>query len=512
MPLGKQFQNTYFTDESGVTHTYTDRRDINAAQEARGQVPYSDRVHATPVHRDSTSSAASLAELAGIHHQGMLFSPYHGTGLRQDPSIPEETRREAIRNAYNLGDAAAYRQNFGRSDRNKMPPTAGEAEKARKLIEDTAHESNFPTHMFQQVRTGASIHNTLSTGVLGDYHSVSNQIRVKPYTETTAYEGPSTTRVIGAEAGAPIMNPNFSKVVNKKEWNSTEGAHADMAKHATFADESGRHYNMSGNWNPREMQNDNPSVDPNHFTELPAGHSANVWEGAGKDTDKYVTKTFKVYSGYNAYNNTDTYRTFHTRHERVGGVVEEVPGEMKFRKTRALDPSTLIHETGHAMDPNIGRPGWKDPIKEGIAEGISDRFFAHGHNYEEALSDPEVRAQDISKGVSSKTGGGYIAGSDRWNSWVGRNDQALHIATRVHTAMGDQNFRQIPNPDHFASVSNQPNQMVLGHLYHTHAHVRAVLDHMGFQKEGQAAAEKYRATLPDATRTPDTQHVQGELF
>jgi hypothetical protein len=511
MPLGNQFRNTYFTDDEGTTHNFSDPRTHvpNMRGVAEGTIaPDSPRFRAPAIHTDASEYGTS------VPHQGMLFSPYTGTGLKEDPLVHPDTRRAEAERAYNLRTPEDVMQNSTRAQ--KPAGSKKNAGVMRDLMVNTVVGSGIPHHILKQINTGMSVHKSLPGRASGDYYYDRKQIRVLNTPTSTFIPARREITMSGGEAGAPIMNPNFSKMVNKKEWFSDEGAHADMAAHATFANEKGEHYRMTGNSNPRELQREGSGVDPNHFTELPAGHSANVWEGAGKDTDKYVTKTFKVYNGYNAYNNRDNYRTFHTRHERVGaGTPVETIIPASVTGTPSIHPETVVHETGHHLDKVFNTPSIHyrnpDPVYEGVAEGFKDRHHTHAYDYETSLTDAATRSADILNTPSGEHAGYTL------RNWGNKLDKATHIAVRAHVASSDNAINEIPDRRRMVnSIANSwnldnkdkeahANSLMLGHLYSTHAHVRSVVDNMGFTDVARKAVEHYQSDNSDYTR-----HLRGQ--
>lgn len=132
---------------------------------------------------------------------------------------------------------------------------------------------------------------------------------------------------------------------------------------------------------------------------------------------------------------------------------------------------------------------------------MADRHTAHAYNYESALVDPETRQQNIEDGTDDKGkhfDSGYTTG--KYSVWKRRLDKAVHIAVRTHAAAGENNYRSIPNADVLGAGGNDGHEMILGHLYHHHDHVRKVIDKMGFTDVAQAAAEKYRNDSSDGAR------------
>lgn len=488
MPLaGRQFRNTFWNNEGGMQE-FVDRG----------------------------GNAPNQGEGPDQNLQGMLFSPYHGTGLRQDPTIPQEERSARIRKGLGLNDVEAYRNrlahevpgqavktvtydNLGRRYTTVTPKVGERAATAdMQLVHDAANRSDIPTQIFDQANAQVVVDPKPGRAWA---HLDGGSIKLNRETGTRRVAAPSDP-VPEYTRGKPIPNKSFSSQVGKVDWDSHEGAHGDMASTATFFDHTGKEYDLHEDVYKAEHD----------FRELPEGHSANVWPGKGKSTDKYIATPFEVWNG-TKYHGGDKIRTFHTRHEAVptGKMLPGDPDRMVIEKFHQVDRGTLVHELGHSLDSVSGgrfdnarrRNIRTDPMSEAIGDGFADRFSRAAGRYEETLHPSPERAAQI-----KNRGSGY--GAD-FHVWKGRSvDKALYAAVRQHVSMGDHHFQDLPNRDHLAKdlgVSGlldaaytkkaqndahvEGNQMVLGHLYHQHEHVRQILDHLGMKKVGEQARDKY---------------------
>lgn len=486
MPLSRQFRDTYWNNpQTGETESFADRG---------GKAP-------------------NVGDGPENHAQGMLFSPYHGTGLRQDPTVPHDERIAEIQRGLGLEDVQKYRERVARtipsqgtkrvvydperkSHRNEVIPRMGEA-KAKSQIDmvtEAADSSDMPMSVLKNVNAGVVVNPTKGRAWA---HLGGGTIKLNEKSRRKAIQAPDKPSRPAYKAGDPLPNKSFSSAVGKVDWGSEEGARSDMHGEATFFDHTGKPYNLDQEDGERD------------FRQLPKGHSANVWPGTGKDTDKYVTQTFQVWNGTSYGGGGDRYRTFHTRHAAVptGEMLPPEPGEVTFKTVRSIDRGTLVHEVGHNLDKRSG-DAWRvdrtDPMAEALADGFADRFHRGAGKYEEALHPSDERAQEFdtthSYGLTHHV-------------WRGRSvDKALYAAVRQHVSMGDHNYASIPDRNQLAkdlgierpgglfledrekkilAKQGDVHQMLLGHMYDKHEHVREILGHLGLTKVGEKARSAY---------------------
>lgn len=516
MPLGKQFKNTYHIDENGQEHFNTDMATTPFVKDEiqKGNI----------AERGSTLTdkpKQSQEPEKGVAYQGMLFSPHTATGHKDDPLISHEERRAVFHKALHTGDLDEYAKNATTELGKSYKPTPGQSKKASDLINQTAFESGIPTHIAQQMDAKVSLYPREKRINSGHYRSEGRHI-VLHKEQNFKYERTPDTEVPNVTKGAPIQNPNFSKMISGHHFGTEWAWQSDMMHggtdtsdaHVVLADEKG---------NPYEYQGETGG---HHLGELPEGHSLNVWPGSGKSTDKYIATPFKV-EGSGRFSKwgdkTETYKTFHTRHERIPGEGTTVMRGKTLKKMLppTISQDSLVHELGHSEDPHISdvlRHSSPDPVVEATADGYSDRFHRHKDSFEEALRPSPARAEEI-----KKTSYGI-------NSFSSKQNKALYAAVRQHVSMGDTHAQDITSrsqafanagyklPDAFGNYrkiantdeKNTAGKMLLGHLYSTHAHVRETLGHLGMTDVGEEAANHYRRQISDAGRSP--QYEQGHLF
>lgn len=470
MPLGRQFEDTFF-----------------------GESEY---------HRGKEYSGKPL--------QGMLFSPHTATGSKDDPLVPEEERRAQARTSYNTEGMSRWTRG------------SKKLESQQKMLEEGVFQSGIPQHLLKDVKTRTRI---VPSEGRAHYSPSSNMIKLNENVHGPKYqEVPAKTAPV-YKSGNPIPNPNFSRDTRHIETEASP--RSEFSAHGTFFNEKGKRIPSSkihdGDYALNNEQRKN-LIDPLY---LPEGHSANIFPGKGKDTNKYVTHSFKVEVGYRSDNSwkNDGYKIqwFHTRHEAIPtGETKEIPATRKrVSGGRSLSMSTLVHETGHHLDPNVGSnvrdKDSPDTVTEAVADGFTDRFHHSRNEFEDSLSPSKERAQTISNPFR-----GYGTGHHS----VGRNNvnKALYAAVRQHVSMGDRNYLDIPSRDTFVKDCHwleddkehnehleHANKMLLGHMYDKHPHVQEILGHLKLGKVGENAANYYRSRSTDAGRGAP-KYEQEKLF
>jgi len=471
MPLGRQFRNTFHVDENGQEHFNTDLNTVKDKDELDPQ-------QLKKPHTDTTGAP-------GVAYQGMFWSPHTGTGSRQDPMIPESERRSAIQNALQLGtNASHYKAEKVAAKRN---PELNQA------VEDTAHNSGIPTHVFKNdVNVPVIVKKTLGKNTGGDYNSEGRHlVRVREGFPTREIVGSETKTEQSYNNGNPILNPNFKEDL-KSVGNPKYGASQISKVHSPTGEVKHlREYTDPTRNHEYQMH------DPQ---DLPEGHLMNVWKGKAEDTDEYTTRNYKVQNGYNASGTRKKYDYIHTRHAKVPvGEPRQVTRNIYGPDKPTVSGRTLTHEIGHSIDPHVkdeGRArGGADTVNEAVADGYEDRFNLHKDNYEEALHPSPERAQEIKKeGYGLKHP--QVSGTDV--------NKALYAAVRQHVSMGDNNYKDIESRGRLGrtGLGGRGNDLLLGHLYTKHAHVRDILGHLGLSHVGEAAAETYRSRITDAGKGP----------
>lgn len=550
MPVGRQFRNTFWHDADGNMRASVPNRG------ADDPTPATFPVELTEGEVDRKSN--------GEHLQGMLFPPQEATGLKGDSLAGD--RRAAISTSLGLDDLPKYRARLGSmipgqrateyerdadgrvlADENgsmKKHTTSkrgdrGAREDIQRIIGSVDH-TDLPTHIIRGV-SAPTVLDPRSGRAYAEDHSGRIRLTTDRRGGGGHWEGgepvtqPKTTR------GAPLVNKNFSAQVGRMEWDSDEGAHGDLVRGG------------KGNWNPggvyREEGADVHFFHPETGAEVHppeeaysddfghivhSGLHSNIWPGKGTDTDKHITRTFRVYNGISERGG-EKFKTFHTRHARVVGTeMEETTTPLQFVKDPVIlttNPATAVHEIGHVRDEATvdsfsHRRSLRhkaDPREEGIADGHADRFVRHAGHYEEAL-DPDApgRTDQI------RSGGGYGIDYHHWKgSPVGK---ALYAATRVHASMSDGGAASVPSRDSLAARFGleQPrgylhafeakemvdigDKALLGHLYDEHEHVRRALGNLGLDKVGQEAHALYRHLVSKEQGPPEEKWTQQALI
>ena len=473
MPLGPQFQNTFYEGAGGKPVHYTDpMSDPHAKAAIEGGVNPGD-------HKEFNRPYVDENPAKGVAYQGMLFSPEHFTGLKTDPTISEEERRSTIEKSLHLG-----KDEYAWNIRGQYPSRNVEkVEQSRKAITDAAHETAIPTHMFKQdIDVKAIASNKLGSTTGGDFNRSENKIRTRvredrvPVGEETVMHQPRQY------SGKNLVNPNWEK---------------DTASISHRIDVAGLFKFGYGN-----------SYEAQH-----------IFAGKGESTEEYAARNMKIHTGYGP-SGRRTFKMFHVREEKAPvGEPKQITRNI-YENRMVSSKDTIAHEIGHSLDRTLVKNGsglryygGADSVHEAIADGVSDRFVRHGHDYERTLSPSPERAMEIKKegyGFSNRD----VAGTD--------TKKALYAAVRTHVAMGDKNYLDIENrrdlynkaplgkqtnyygnntvtsPAPYDQQLHHANQLLLGHLYSTHQHVRDMLGHLGLGHVGEAAAQHYRTNITDA--------------
>jgi hypothetical protein len=350
MPLGKQFRNTFYTDEHGNDVFYTDESTKLPESEDGEKLWYPSKPKVTD------------APDEGVSYQGMLFSPHWGTGSRQDPSITDEERHAAIKKALNMDDPEKFRRIDGSPDE-KNPvfehKTTGEVLTDKELLEkdpeqhklanratwgSTATTPEYYLRYNNSPRIGlakaneqieALTKNALDTGIPhqiwdkvnvntvlrdprkttgGHFNYYENTIRLNERQKTSWEQVPVNAKpaLAPAKRAAPIMNPNSDAVF--KDMQSlplgeheldhvlNHGVGANVARHRELGwdlsrpendvtpsrfDETGKEYVGEPVNTPRVLGGKQPLP-------LPEGHTSNLFMGKGNSTAKYIATPIAV--------------------------------------------------------------------------------------------------------------------------------------------------------------------------------------------------------------------------
>lgn len=474
MPLGRQFQNTFFEGAGGKLTHYTDpMSDPHAKAAIEGGVKPGD-------HKEFNRPYVDEQPAKGVAYQGMFFSPEHFTGLKTDPTISEEERRSTISKALNLDP-----ESYANTAKGQIPQK--DYESSREAVLNATHETAIPTHMFKSdVNVNATASNKLGRSVGGDYNRFGNVIRAR-LTPTREIVGQETyIHQERRSTGEMLVNPNYEKDNSK-----LPNIFGSDGKLRTYA---------------------HGTIEPQH-----------IFPGKGTDTAEYYAYNMKVRNGYTPSGRRRNAVVHFRRALEPVGEPQEKTRNIYQEKVK-VSSDTMAHEIGHSIDPNLNHQygmmrslKGPDTVLEAVADGVADRFHKHGYDYERTLAPSPERAKELqTTGYSTKNKD--VAGTEL--------TKALYAAVRTHVAMGDHNYQEIQNRDALYKKHPAPskkfdngtisyetnpayheqlrhaNTLLLGHLYSTHQHVRDSLDHLGVSQVGQKAANYYRSQVTYAGQDP----------
>ncbi|NDH64818.1 MAG: hypothetical protein EBY26_00220 [Microbacteriaceae bacterium] len=455
-------------------------------------------------------------------YQGLLDSPYVGTGSKKDPSVSKEERRSAITDTFGVTEPRVYvkrfRSTFGKTISEKVA-----SKHIDKLVSAVDEGNNdLPMNVLAEGRASAVVSPSMGRSYSMGPNGHMGLYNEKKYVERVV----STPAKYGGGMGEPVYNPNFFKQVGKKEWYLSVSAHNGFAEapHASFLDHQGQEYKLPyhDGYMGTTFTGSNGSKADEEDMKPYEGHQANIFPGKGEDTEEYVTHTFKVPHEIGA--SDDLYRTYHTRHKRVDGVLlQPVHKYTTFDVKRGLNPTTIAHELGHALDyASEGTLSHKyssktvrsDPMSEAVADGVADRHSRMTNIYDEDVPQRSRQLLPFS---------GYSTNFSKWRA----PDRALYAAVRTHVANSNRNYRthdfKSPKWDMGGMPSRtaisealtgnqdhpQGNSFVLGYLYKNHQHVRDALKSLGMESHGEAAAATYDQYSRNSNPTVTAQGAFG---
>lgn len=567
MSLGRQFENTYWEDPTtGDTHTWT-----------RG--PSSDML---PNHRPIHQTNAEPSTEQPL--QGLLFHPLTGTGLSGDPMSPPEVRRGIIQKALNLTNVEQYKKNLSGilglnsryRGRSGVAPTRANisdtvAESHMERLTDTLEGSEMPTHMIAS-RVDKPV-TTVLDPIPGRAWAEANGSAIRmTMPQDSGLRTVSSVEKVKVPSTEPIANPKFWDQLTAARNRVERGDnHNSISADVTF--EHATHWinPTTGHVMTKEFAEKLPidySANPpgeavENGLETPGlvlktmGYVPNLFPGKGKPESKThaVGKNVKIETGYGSWDSGRDYTeaTFHQRF-KAGEQEEERVVHRQVREQAPLSETTMTHELGHAMDPNISEtithrgtyetsPGrilyWvdpnepggtkyygrakhyrssglrpirgtpntasADPIEEAVADAYADRYTRYKGQFTDTLADVEGRVRDFKRT-------GYTVGYSGWKNDLHR---ALYVATRYHTALSDDQPQQIPSRE--AVLKGLPksesknvrkvnmgsdneyldtvNKLVLGHMWHHMPHIRGVIKQAGYEKAALGAHAEYKKRM-----------------
>lgn len=559
MSIGRQFENTYWEDpRTGETHTWTRSPDV------KGIIP-SHR----PLHQIDAADALASPERP---LQGLLFHPLTGTGLSGDPMSPPEVRRGIIQKALDLTDVERYKKNLSSilrlnnryRGRGGSVPTRAHvsdaiAESHIKRLTDTLDNSEMPTHMIAS-RVDKPVATVLDP-IPGRAWAEANGTAIRMTMPASAgLRTVSSVEKVKTPSSEPVANPKFWDQLDRARRRVSRGDDHDVIS----ADDAFKHAThwinpTTGHSMTQEEAERLPRVQES-YEETPGlflrdwGYVPNLFPGKGKpESVKHaVGENIKIETGYGDYDRGKdyTHSTFHQRFKP--GVEEERVVYKKVRQQTPLSETTMTHELGHAMDPNMSnnithrgsyeispgrirywtdekQPGSRffgsakyhraagrkpvrdapdtasaDPIEEAVADAYADRYTRYKGQFTDTLANVEGRVRDFQRT-------GYTVGYSGWKNDLHR---ALYVATRYHTALSDDQPQQVPSRDavlkglpksesrsieKFNMGSNEyldtANKLVLGHMWHHMPHIRGVIKQAGYEKAALGAHAEYKKRM-----------------
>lgn len=437
--------------------------------------------------------------------QGMLFGPYVGTGLKEDPLVPESDREAAARRALRMEDTPENLEQYKRAVASAGLGKVGDkaAKAHRQLAVDALTSSSMPIHEMERMAEMGSAGTIVKPtegrasydmGLAGDAGRIilnrgtatgSRVVEVPPRVER------KTTR------GDALPNPKFWDWFDKNEPSS-----GSVAFHAELFDNlDNPHTNVvwsnpeTGDVLPRDVEelNKHPVLSSNGLIfgtdgfasrDFPkvadalrnAGYVANIYAGKAKEL-KTPTHTQDIrITGDMSVRYGGDYNTIsaHLRHTPASVEEVEVPGttEREWYKRPMIrgGSKTTVHEMGHAKDRDrlqgadrkyhlgavvkldrdkyaTNRYGFADPIAEGVADGYADMYGSSAGRdsilLHSAIADPTFAG-------THHTRTGY---STEYGNFKTNIHRALYSAVRAHVGMGGS-FDELPDR---AAIVNTPD-------------------------------------------------------
>lgn len=215
MTLGKQFENTYWHGDDGTTHFSLKHKYSEGNPDEEFQYPPSNPALETDTPYISDESKESLSsQLSSISEgfdekpalQGMLFSPYTGTGLRQDPLVHPAVRMHAVKEVLgqNPRGLASSGSRYDGLDRGLTDEDFREHKKRGEELVNALYESDIPIHELNDLKGHDFVATFEPSRDMGDaYGSFSDndhRIRIRQNLSNLSTSiSPSTT-------GTPLAN------------------------------------------------------------------------------------------------------------------------------------------------------------------------------------------------------------------------------------------------------------------------------------------------------------------
>lgn len=452
------------------------------------------------------------------HPQGMLFSPYSHTGLKDDPTVSSEQRISAINKSLNLQTKEEFAtQENERQQRAKEKGIRLKKKnvgiKAQKIdaVRQAANDLDISTHDYDTNISAAVVVTPRLNNSGVAYHTGRIEMGVTPNIVKETKKTPA------------LYEPSESPVTNSKFWNDYNRRIDHPVNsvlyepNVVWTSPTGEH--IPGRDVIREHANKVTGKDLydnslHEFLET-NNYTPNVFPGRGSSTKKHsVGEQLDVESGYRFNSGGDYYyQKWHTRYEpEQSKPIKADEITKNVRKGYRASRDTLAHEIGHTTERRDSESSGytrsrgnqdivTDPVSEGYADALADRAHHYSNQFEHYLTNPVNRAHDIKNT-------GYSSTYHMWNA----EERALYSAVRYHIAAHPEQQKTLPNRgDLFRPYVLQgeehtgtyvpPERLMLGHMYEHQPHIRPVLDRLGFTETAKKAHDEFMSRQPQRKRS-----------
>lgn len=525
MVLGPQFENTYWfskDDEHG-----DERIGHSLLRPDRPTKPFVSDVSAPFFLDKRNQHVGSAADL-----QGMLFSPYVGTGLKKDPLVSPEHRQQTAEKALGFVDdngdrigLDAYRRNAQLID---IPYSRAYSISERTmnrdmgLMRDALVDSGMPIQEMQNVDAKVVRDTVAKNGYNGWANIESRRAALFRNQKEEKEVIPGETKTVSTPSETPIHNPKFWSWYDKNVGIGedtydvdrdllNDGHKTPLSWHNPSTGET-----LSTSEAHERFATDYEGRDSKEQTGIAKlrdnGFYPNLFPGKAPQSGAYAGIDRKVKIGYS--NRADRFKTrgVHLRFEPGETTTVQTPDRTVFKKTEVIDHGTLTHELGHTRDEtgnNYTRFGRNpEPHIEGLADGYEDRYTEE--KLASFFSSPEYKPEQRNY---SRQGFSSSYGAKRFGPQHGKVGEAIYTAVRSHVAQ--RGLEDAPDVTHtiaamrkagadpWAAKSPAKNEF-LGHIWENYPHVRQHLDSAGYGD----VARRAHADWQELLATHDPKHEQ----
>lgn len=422
MPLGDQFINTYWEDSS-KPGTFKTSRELDLQEQYR----------ARDTRAGARFSKGGSIDTVPEGYQGMLFSPFEGTGLLLDPSDNKQERRKAVNKVLSINEPTrSYqrRKPLLKSNESHLQDIREDAKNVRAGLPSKFADPNasYIKRKKQALapRASDSLKTKLAKRVVG------SSLFVNPYTasreqkvlsDSLFYSGMPTQEI------KRLGQPGFSAAEN-----------ADSVDTIAF------------NKLQTRVLKDKDSV---ATASLPPNLSAK----------KTRIQLFNLAGVGKLKKKLDT-----PEYEQAVDVIRKSPM-----------PTIITHELGHSQDKGIDSYtpfGWKqykdasgknyeaDPLTEGIADGYAGR-----NNDYSLYTQRQLRDLDLPGEGAITSGMGY---TDRAKTWDTDEKRALYEMARWATVTGSPRVQNVPSRSSLVASNDRLYRDYTGSI----EDARAIDDHV----------------------------------